>query len=360
MSTTAADSGDWPAAADALARGRALITTAVSGPVIIACDHDVDGLASAVLVSRALERLGSSTDIVPVGRGQHVHESSYRDLLAARKAALYVVTDMGSRSEPIGLPAPTLLIDHHDSDTFPPDAVVVSAARRAPVVPTSYLAFELLQPLAAIDDLAWLALLGSQADLGTRAAFGALPQWRAQHRAKDISEAIALLNAARRAAAHDVATALRVLSAAGSPHELVSGTSEDLARLRAARSEVAKETERCTRTSPQIIGGVALIRIRSKAQVHPLVAVRWRTRLAGKIVLVANEDFLPGRVNFVVRSTRDVDLIAWLRSLPLGDVGEDFARGHPAATGGSLSYAQFDRLLAVLHERVSRPSSMTR
>lgn len=336
-----------------------MITAAAPGPVIIACDHDVDGLASAVLVSRTLERLGSSTEIIPVGRGQHVHESSYRDLLAARKPALYIVTDMGSRAAPIGLPAPALIIDHHDSDAFPPDALVVSAARRAPVVPTSYLAFELLQPLAAIDDLAWLALLGSQADLGTRAAFGSLPKWRAQHRGKDISEAIALLNAARRAGAHDVATALRVLAAAGAPHDVVSAESEDAMRLRAARSEVAKETERCARTSPQIIGNVALIRIRSKAQVHPLVAVRWRTRLAGKIVLVANEDFLPGRVNFVVRTARDLDLIAWLRSVPIGDVGEDFARGHPAATGGSLTYEQFDRLVAVLHERIDRSHSVS-
>jgi len=78
------------------------------------------------------------------------------------------------------------------------------------------------------------------------------------------------------------------------------------------------------------------------------MAARWKARLAGKIVLVANEDFLPGRVNFVVRSTRKIDLLAWLRELPLGDVGPDFARGHPAATGGSLTHEAFDRLLAAL------------
>jgi single-stranded-DNA-specific exonuclease len=358
MSVSAAsvegEGADWPASAAALAAARAALTSALPGPVSVACDHDVDGLASAVLVSRTLMRLGAEVEIVPVGRGQHVHEPSYRDALAARAAKLYVVTDMGSRGERIGLPAPTLVIDHHDSDAFPPDALSVSAARRRPVAPTSYLAFELLRPLAAIEDLAWLALLGSEADLGNRAAFGDLPRWRAQHRHKHISEAIALLNAARRSATHDVATALRVLTAADSPRAIAAGFSPDLERLRAARADVTSEVQRWMHVAPKLLGDVAVIRIRSKAQIHPLIAVRWKTRLAGKIVLVANEEFLPGRVNFVVRSTRDLDLIAWLRALPIGDVGPEFARGHPAATGGSLEPADFQRLMAALGERTSK------
>jgi hypothetical protein len=347
----------WPAPPEALASARAWIVEAIPGPVLVACDHDVDGLASAVLVSRTLARLGTEVDVAPVGRGQHVHEPSYRDALAARAATLYVVTDMGSRGEPIGLPARTLIIDHHDSDVFPPDALVVSAARRVPVVPTSYLAFELLRTLAPIEDLAWLALLGGEADLGREPTFGSLPQWRAQHRRKDVSEAIALLNAARRSPEHDVDTALRVLAAADSPRAIATGDSQDLTRLRAARAENAREVQRCMRIAPLFLGSdVAVIRIRSRAQIHPLLAVRWKTRLAGKIVVVANEGFLPGRVNFVVRSTRNLDLIAWLRSLPVEIAGEDFARGHPAATGGSVAPQEFERMLAALS---SAPRSAT-
>jgi single-stranded-DNA-specific exonuclease len=354
LASAAASGEDWPASAQALDDARNLLRRANPGPVVIACDHDVDGLASAVLACRALGRLGCSAEIVPVSRGQHIHERSYRDALAARAASLYVVTDMGSRAEPIGLPSPTLIVDHHASDAYPADALVVSGAQRIPVAPTSYLVFELFRPLTAIEDLSWLALLGSEADLGSAASFGALPAWRSRHRRKDLSEAIALLNAARRAAEHEVATALRVLAAADSPRAIAAGTTDDVARLRVARAEIAREVQRCMHVPPQIFGDVALIRIRAKAQIHPLIAVRWKARLAGKIVCVANEDFLPGRVNFVVRSTRNVDLIAWLRSLPVGDLGDDFARGHPAATGGSLDYEQFDRVLTAISRGVRR------
>jgi hypothetical protein len=219
------------------------------------------------------------------------------------------------------------------------------------VAPTSYLAFELLRPLAPIEDLDWLALLGSVADLGAEAHFGLLPAWRGRHRATHVSEAIALLNAARRAAEHDVATSLAVLRSSESVEDIAKGRAPGVARLQVLRAEVAAEVRRVARTPPRIYGDVAVLRIRSKAQVHPLIAVRWRSRLAGKIVLVANDGFLPGRVNFVVRTTRAVDLLAWLRSLALGDVGPDFARGHPAATGGSLTPRDFDRMLRAIETR---------
>jgi hypothetical protein len=100
-----------------------------------------------------------------------------------------------------------------------------------------------------------------------------------------------------------------------------------------------------------------VIRVRSAAQVHPLLAVRWKVRLAGRIVLVANDDFIPGRVNFVVRTTLPIDLLAWLRSLPLGAVGPDFARGHPAASGGSLTHEEFGRLLGAIAQHGSSASA---
>lgn len=345
---------DWPAPSDALRAGRALLREGARGVVAIGCDHDVDGLASGVLVARAVERMGGRAEIVPVARGEHAHVTSYRERLAACAADAYVITDMGSRAEPIGLPAPTLLVDHHDSEAFPPDAVVVSASRRIPVAPTSYLAFELVKTLVDVGDLDWLALLGSVADLGAEATFGDLPAWRARHRMKHVTETIALLNAARRAGAHDVKTSLRVLRAASSAAEVAGGHSAEIERLRGYRAEVAAEVTRFARTPPRVHGDVAVIRIQSQAQIHPLIAVRWKARLAGKIVLVANEGFLPGRVSFVVRTTLPIDLIAWLRSLPVGDVGPDYARGHPAATGGILTETQFARLMEIIQGSARR------
>jgi hypothetical protein len=97
--------------------------------------------------------------------------------------------------------------------------------------------------------------------------------------------------------------------------------------------------------------GVAwLIRFASPAQVHPLVAIRWSRRLAPAIVLAANDGFLPGRVNFAVRSASAKDLLKWLRGLPFTPSPQaEYANGHARATGGSLPTAEFVRFPAILH-----------
>lgn len=103
------------------------------------------------------------------------------------------------------------------------------------------------------------------------------------------------------------------------------------------------------RTAPQMVGEqTALIRFRSPAQIHPLVATTWSRRLAPRVVLAANDDYLaPGVVNFAVRSAADRDLRALLREA-LPDATGEFAHGHARATGGSLSAGDFERLLAAL------------
>src|SRR3712207_2825422 len=92
---------------------------------------------------------------------------------------------------------------------------------------------------------------------------------------------------------------------------------------------------------------VAVLRFRSPAQVHPLVATTWSRRLAPRVVLAANDDYLaPGLVNFAVRGG-DGDLRAFLREA-LPDATGEFAHGHDRATGGSLSADDFERLLTGL------------
>ena len=52
------------------------------------------------------------------------------------------------------------------------------------------------------------------------------------------------------------------------------------------------------------VGDVALIRLHSPCQVHPLVARTWRDRLPRSIVIAANTGYLPGRVNFAATHAR--------------------------------------------------------
>jgi hypothetical protein len=75
------------------------------------------------------------------------------------------------------------------------------------------------------------------------------------------------------------------------------------------------------------------------------VAIRWARRLSDKIVIAANEGYLPGRVNFAVRTMLDINLIDYLRGLGLGQLEGEYGYGHPRASGGSLTPESFNRLL---------------
>ncbi|HLL82417.1 MAG TPA: hypothetical protein VK420_07185, partial [Longimicrobium sp.] len=300
------------------------------------------------LALRTLERLGRTDVAVELsGKGEHVHADTVRARLRAARPEALLVLDMGSRGEPILEGLPTLVVDHHQPRGFPPGAVVVSAFGHEPVAPTGLLAYELFSGVTALDDLAWLALLGTVADLGTDAPFSAVPALLRRHGRKNVTEAVALLNAPRRHGDHDVACALSVLLGAREPSDIAQGRVEGVDRLRAYRAEVAAEVSRCSKTRPLFAGRFALLAFQSRAKVHPLVAQRWLGRLRGKIVIAANFDYLPGKVNFAMRSTTGENLIELLRGLPLPLRG-DVAHGHPRATGGSLTHPEFAHLLEAL------------
>jgi len=76
------------------------------------------------------------------------------------------------------------------------------------------------------------------------------------------------------------------------------------------------------------------------------VAQAWSRRLAPRVVLAANDDYLPGLVSFAARGGRG-DLRRLLRDALLDAQGE-FAHSHDRATGDSLTPEEFDQLLAGL------------
>lgn len=338
---------DWPASTTQIAAARALLVETAGQRVIVAPDRDVDGLAAGVLTERAVARLGGEPVVELPGKGEHVHTPSMRARLARIRAAALVVLDMGSRAGPIVDGLPTIVIDHHDAREIPDGAIFVSAAGHAPVAPTGLLAFHVLSALVDLEDGRWLAQLATVGDLGERHPFAEQFAGLATKKTH-VKEAVALLNAARRAASYQPQLALDVLRAATGPEDIAKARVPGVDALAACRAEVHAEVERVARVAPKILGDVAVIRFSSGAQIHPLIATRWTQRLAPKIVLVANDGYLPGRVNFVVRAAADIDLLAFLRGLPLGPVEGEFANGHPRATGGSIPPADFDRLLAAL------------
>lgn len=260
----------WPAPGSALDAGRAFVREAAcSGHTVVAADRDVDGLTAALLVARAIERLSGHVTIVPPRKGENVHVASMQRRLADARPDHLVVVDQGSRAAPILTGVPTLLVDHHQPAGFPPGAVVVSAFGHEPVAPTALLAWHLVRPVVAMDDLEWLAALGTAGDLGASPPFADMTSAIKRCGRKHVTEAVSLLNAARRADDHDVNVALAALSAAASPADVAGGRVPGSDELRRCRVRVQDELRRAGVAAPRFAGNVALVRMSSPTQIHP-------------------------------------------------------------------------------------------
>lgn len=317
--------------------------------VVVLHDSDADGVTAGVVLLRALERAGFA-DVARVAPDRERNawtEANRARVRALRPRALFVL-DLGSSAEPVAAGVPTCLVDHHRPEGVPPGATLVSAYGWEPSPNTSLLVYELCRELAGVEDLEWVACVGTLSDLGERAPFELVARAKQRYKAKWLKEATALVNAARRASVYDPERAARALLAHAGPRELVESDSEDVEALRAARAEVNAAMNEAKRAAPVFSGRVALVRVNSPCQVHPLVAQVWRTRLPGYVVIAANEGYLPGRVNFSARSGGDLSALDLLRSVELEGEGGSYGHGHDHASGGSLPFARWNQLLGRL------------
>lgn len=362
-------------------------------------DKDADGLTSGAILQQTLVLLDLHQDLISlhlVQKGSNIHAPAERTAMAAYKPSYVFVLDQGSRRAPPvvddlssdssdGIKA--LIIDHHHVDSmsdFPEGAHVVTACQSPkPIATSSLLTYLICTPLAELvaPTCAWLAVVGTHGDLGTAFKWNPpFPDMAATlklHTRKQLNEVVSLLNAPRRTAGYDVRSAWNTLvkcacicnngygTDGGGPEALV-----DNEFLLQARREVNAEVERCTHAAPKFSadGRIAVLRISSPAQVHPVIATRWAghpksSRL--EVVMVANEGYLPGMVNFSCRvakcakarqGTGSVDIIKVLKEVAdkaedetlRARLGESFARGHKEASGGVVPKEEFEELIAVL------------
>ena len=313
-------------------------------------DSDADGVSAGVLWQRGLERLGFSqlTRLLP-GRERSAWSAASRELVREAAPDRLFVLDLGSQPEPILPNVPTCFLDHHrPGPGVPPGDTLVSAYAWDPIPTTSLLVWDVLAGQTDMADLDWIAALGLLGDLGDAAPFPLLAEAKKRHTARYLKEAVALINAARRASQHNPEAAVRALLAHADPKSLVLSPSADVQALRDARAEVKAALEDAKKAAPVFSGPVALIRASSPCQIHPLVAQIWRTRLPKFIVLAANDAYLPGRVNFSARAAKGVNVLEFLRSVPLPPGDGNFGQGHDQASGGSLPVARWNALLAAL------------
>ncbi len=322
-----------------LERARSALLEAVA----VVPHTDADGLAAGAIALRAR---GEGADAaVLLARGETPFAAPSRSGSEPRGSAaptgasalpsggLLAILDWGIR--PFAREA--LLVDHHAPEAPVDGPLVVSGHGEVPEVSTAVLMRRLVPGAPA-----WLAAVGGVGDLGD-AAF-ALSECAGAAPKTAIRKLVALVNAPRRLPDGPVRTAL----AQHDEHDYPRAALRDhrIAELEEAKASWRAEFDRVVRTAPRVGEEVAVLRFRSPAQVHPLVATTWARRLAPRVVLAANDDYLPGMVNFAVRGG-DGDLRALLRAV-LPDVGGEFAHGHPRATGGSLAPVDFERLVAAL------------
>ncbi|KAK5126656.1 hypothetical protein LTR85_009590 [Meristemomyces frigidus] len=335
--------------------------------------------------------LGLPSELIEVhllSKGNTVHSEEERQKMTSHKPSYVFVIDMGSRAGPqvVDGEHTALIIDHHHATEtdFPDNSEHVSACHSPPVATSSLLTYELCEPLhpEVRDRCAWLCIVGTHGDLGNtlkwEPPFPDMREALKRYSKKVLNEVVSAVNAPRRTATYDVRSAWDALCDTAEPASVLKN-----ARLQAARAEVNAEVERCTHTAPKFSpdGKVAVFRIKSEAQVHPVIATRWSGHLNSKaleIVLVANEGYLPLKVNFSCRiprcarsrdppisiierlryyasltepASRDTDIAEPGREAQrplLERIGDNFARGHAQASGGIVNVDEFEELMRLM------------
>lgn len=319
--------------------------------VVAMHDCDADGIAAGVLWQRGLERLGFSNiaRVIP-DRERNAWTLVNRARAASTAPEYFFLLDLGSQSRRVVENAPHCLIDHHQPEGAPDGDILISAYRWNPIPNTSWLLWDLLQPLINIDDLDWVSVIGTLSDLGEKAPFDLINTAKKKYTAKYLKEATTLVNAPRRASHYHPEAAATALLNHENPKDFVLSNSSEVLELKTAREEVKAALQEAKKAAPVFskMHPVALVRVSTPCQVHPLIAQIWRTRLPKYIVIAANDQYLPGRVNFSARASTQFNVLEFLRGFQISDGEGSFGHGHDQASGGSLPVARWNELIQAM------------
>ena len=317
-------------------------------PIGVLCHSDVDGLAAGAILTRTLQRVGHVVVVDVTRKGEHAWSVSVRERLARTEPQAIIITDLGSRDQAVLPNVPTLLLDHHQPNGVPPGGELITGYGQEPTPTSGLLAYWCGQALINIDDLCWIAAISLLSDIGDKAPFELLDQTKQRYKATPLRDATTLLNAPRRSATGDAWPALELLLTADDPRAVTKGSAPQVEQLYAAKTEVNRAFTEAKKASPTFSGNVALIRIHTPCQIHPLIAQIWRTRLPKYLVMGVNTGYLPGYVNFSVRASKDMNVLTFLRDHAPTDAGESYGHGHDQASGGALRYPAWNEFVQKL------------
>lgn len=314
---------------------------------VVVHDTDADGLTAGVLLEIALRRLGHGDvqRFLP-DRSRNLWRPDIRERLRRLAPERLYVLDLGVRADPLLDGVATCYIDHHAPEGLPPQSVVVSSYGKSRPLNTSALVWELCRPLVDLADRDWIAAAGVIGDLQERDSGPLIQDVKRTYGLRVIRDVVALINAGRRVSSALAWLAADLLAHSDTPRALLDAPAAQ--PLHEARREFQRALAEAKRAAPVFSARVALLRVRSPYQVHPVMAQIWRSRLPGYIVIVANEEYLPGLVNFSVRGPVGTNVREFLRRVALPPGEGEYGLGHDAASGGSLPIARWNQLLAAL------------
>ena len=341
---------------------RWLAPVAKDARIHILCDFDGDGLPAGAILQRALEAAGYAAVTVECRRkGESAWGPQIRARLEERKPEALIVADLGVHHGDVLPGVPLLLIDHHQPVGQPEGATVISSygtgaegSDGKDVATTGLLAWWCAQALcgeAKAAEWLWLAGISVLSDLGDKAPFAELAAAKARFGGGALREATSLLNALRRTADGRADAALALLLKAKGPKDVTSGKFAETAELLRAKEEVAaalavarKQPPRFSKTAKAELGAdVVMVRMHTGAQVHPLVAMQWRSRFPRAVIFGVNTGYVPGYVHFSGRAPAGVNLLEYLAKHRPGEADFSYGLGHQQASGGALRSAVWNR-----------------
>ncbi len=310
---------------------------ALASKVTLLYHGDGDGVCSAVMIYKCLQRRGHSDIIpLPLERGENPFSKSTTEKISRFITDFLIVLDSGSRSGTFHN-IRSLIIDHHVPDKAPEVEVFFNTFEDKTNRITSEAVFDLVKRIIPEDDLQWYSLTGAAADAGVSKAFRRYTWGERKYRSKEIQECVSLINASRRHCSFRIAEVFGLLVRSNSPAVFIEVAKE--AGIDKLREEVKLELRKNLKIAPVFSSFFALFHLNSPHQIHPLIAGIWSSKLRRYVVIAANWGYLPGKVSFSMRTESDKDLLVLLKKYR--KAGEEIGFGHSKATGGIVKEEVF-------------------
>ncbi len=333
--------------------------------VHIVCDSDADGLPAGALLVRTFRAAGfQDVTAEPRRKGESAWGSDLLDRARAYKPEALIIADLGSRDGDLLPGLPTLLLDHHWPTGVPEGALLLTAYGTGEaggdgkdVGTTGLMAWWCARTLLGeeiAEQWLWLAGISLLSDLGDKAPFPELARAKKLFGGGALRDATSLLNAPRRTATGNADAALHLLLKCNNPKQLLSGEFPETAALLEAKAEVGTALALARKLPPrfstkvrdELGADLVAIRIDTPCQVHPLVAMQWRSRFPKSVVFGVNVGYKSGWVHFSGRAPAGVNLLDFLRAHRPDEADMSYGLGHNQASGGALPVPVWNRWAA--------------